>query len=131
MNKRDIKQSTNIALESFQQEWIWRPKKTKSASAIAKYSGHPKSFWVAAKSQTIFFTPIINHCRSFKEGLETLTSFTFTNNNCHSLKEGLKILFTSTLTNNHYRSLKERLEILTSSTPTNNYCYSINEGLET
>ena len=99
-------------------------KKIRSISATMKYNGHLEDFLAAPKSQTTFFTPTINHCYDFKEGLEILTSSTPTKNYCHSLKEGLETLISSISTNNYYCNFKKKLKILISSIPTNNYCHS-------
>ncbi len=100
-----------MAFESSQSEGMQRPKKIGSASATAEHGGHLEGFSATPKGQTTSSAPTINHHRSLKEGLKTLTS--------------------STPANNHRRGLREGLETLTSSVPTNNYRRSLREGLET
>lgn len=44
-----------------------------------------------SKDQIIFSASTINHCRSLRKRLETLTSFTLTISHCHGLREGLEM----------------------------------------
>ena len=112
-----------MAFGSFQSEAIQKSKKIGSVSAIAEHDGHLEGFLATPKSQITSFTPIINNCRSLREGLETLTFF---NNHCCGFKEELETLTFFALTNNHCRNFRKRLENQISSFFTNNYCHSRN-----
>lgn len=71
--------SFNKVFDSFQAKKIEKQKKINLALAITKYSNclkiDLKSFLAASKSQIIFFTPFINHCRYLKKTLETQLEF--------------------------------------------------------
>lgn len=98
----------------------------KSISTIVKHNSHLKSYLAAPKSQTTFFTLIINYYYDVKKRLKSLTFFTCTNNYYYNLR--LETLIFSTLIYNYYCNLKIKIFIF--SIFINNYCYDLKKKLK-